>query len=73
MNEKTKDILIRAGKTFWQAALAYLLGGRRSAAGGADRLEHGQAAPALARRRQLRAAGFSAVYNGIVRPRLGGE
>ena len=25
MNEKTKDILIRAGKTFWQAALAYLL------------------------------------------------
>ena len=25
MNENTKDILIRAGKTFWQAALAYLL------------------------------------------------
>ena len=28
MNEKTKDILIRAGKTFWQAALAYLLAPR---------------------------------------------
>lgn len=25
MNEKIKDILIRAAKTFWQAALAYLL------------------------------------------------
>ena len=58
MNEKTKDILIRAGKTFWQEALTDWSTGKQlllSLAVGAA------------------AAGFSAVYNGIVRPRLGGE
>ena len=69
MNEKTKDILIRAGKTFWQA---YLL---------ADAAVLQEALTDWSAGKQLllslavgaAAAGFSAVYNGIVRPRLGGE
>lgn len=72
MNENTKDILIRAGKTFWQAALAYLL---------ADAAVLQQALADWSTGRQILlslsvgavAAGFSAVYNGVVRPRLGGE
>ena len=72
MNENTKDILIRAGKTFWQAALAYLL---------ADTAVLQQALTDWGAGKQILlsltvgavAAGFSAVYNGIVRPRLGGE
>ena len=72
MNEKTKDILIRAGKTFWQAALAYLL---------ADAAVLQEALTDWSTGKQLlfslavgaAAAGFSAVYNGIVRPRLGGS
>ena len=64
MNEKTKDILIRAGKTFWQAALAYLL---------ADAAVLQEAQLLLSLAVGAAAAGFSAVYNGIVRPRLGGE
>ena len=72
MNENTKDILIRAGKTFWQAALAYLL---------ADAAVLQQALTDWSTGRQILlsltvgavAAGFSAVYNGVVRSRLGGE
>ena len=72
MNENTKDILIRAGKTFWQAALAYLL---------ADTAVLQQALTDWGTGKQILpslpvgavAAGFSAVYNGVVRPRLGGE
>lgn len=71
MNEKTKDILIRAGKTFWQAALAYLL---------ADAAVLQQALTDRSGGRQLLfslavgalAAGFSAVYNGVVRPWIEG-
>lgn len=72
MNETMKDILIRAGKTFWQAALAYLL---------ADAAVLQEALTSWNTGRQLMvslavgamAAGFSAVYNGVIRPRLGGE
>ena len=72
MNENTKDILIRAGKTFWQAALAYLL---------ADAAVLQQALTDWSTGKQIllslavgaAAAGFSAVYNGVILPRLGGE
>ena len=72
MNENTKDILIRAGKTFWQASLAYLL---------ADAAVLQQALIDWSTGKQIllslavgaAAAGFSAVYNGVIRPRLGGE
>ena len=72
MNENTKDILIRAGKTFWQAALAYLL---------ADAAVLQQALTDWSTGRQIllslavgaAAAGVRAVYNGVIRPRLGGE
>ena len=72
MNEKTKDILIRAGKTFWQAALAYLLA---DAAVLQEALTDWSAGKQLLLSLAVGAAtaGFSAVYNGIVRPRLGGE
>ena len=72
MNENTKDILIRAGKTFWQAALAYLL---------ADAAVLQQALTDWSTGKQIllslavgaMAAGFSAVYNAVVRPRLEGK
>ena len=71
-NEHTQDLLIRAGKTFWQAALAYLL---------ADAAVLQQALTDWSTGKQIllslavgaAAAGFSAVYNGVIRPRLGGE
>ena len=72
MNENTKDILIRAGKTFWQAALAYLLADAAVLQqaltdwGAGKQIQHSHTVGAVA-------AGFSAVYNGVVRPRLGGE
>ena len=72
MNEHTKDILIRAGKTFWQAALAYLL---------ADAAVLQQALTEWSTGKQLLlslgigalAAGLSAVYNGVVAPQPGGK
>ena len=72
MNENTKDILIRAGKTFWQAALAYLL---------ADAAVLQQALTDWSTGKQIllslavcpAAAGLSAVYIGVIRPRLGWE
>ena len=69
MTEKTKDTWIRAARTFWQAALAYLL---------ADATVLQEALTEWSRGRQLlltlfvgaAAAGFSAVYNGVIRPLL---
>lgn len=52
MNEKTKDILIRAGKTFWQAALAYLLADAAVLQEALTDWSTGKAAPALACRRR---------------------
>ena len=65
MTVNWKDILIRALKTFWQAALAYLI----AAASGANFFEGdksrtfwiGLATSALA-------AGLSAAYNGVIKP-----
>ena len=69
MSEKTKDVLIRAGKTFWQAALAYLL---------ADISVLQEALTDVKAGRQVLitlavgavAAGLSAVYNGLIAPLL---
>ena len=72
MNDNIKDILIRAGKTFWQAALAYLLTDaavlQRALTdwGGEEHLLITLSVGAIA-------AGLSAVYNGVVRPNLKGE
>ena len=59
-----KDIILRAVKTFWQAAIAYLVA---SLGAGADLFEgeviSGLLIGALA-------AGISASWNGVVQPRL---
>lgn len=72
MNEKTKDILSRAARTFWQAMLAHLL---------ADATVLSQALSGWSRGRQILltlfvgavAAGLSAVYNGVICPLLEDE
>ena len=71
MNELTKDVLVRAGKTFWQAALAYLLA---DAAVLREALADWGSGRALLLSLAVgaAAAGFSAVYNGVIRPLLGG-
>ena len=66
MNENKKDVLIRAGRTFWQAMLAYLL---------ADAAVLQEALCDWSRGRHMLltlfigavAAGLSAVYNGLLR------
>ena len=71
MNERQKDIWVRAVRTFWQAMLAHLL---------ADTTVLSEALSGWSRGRQLLltlfvgavAAGLSAVYNGVVRPLLEG-
>ena len=72
MNERWKDVAVRAVRTFWQAALGYLLAdapalqrmlAERGAAAGALRL---MLIGALA-------AGLSALYNGVLRPLLEAE
>lgn len=69
MSDKTKDVLCRAAKTFWQAALGYLLADaallREALTWPMDQtvlvtLFVGAAA-----------AGFSAIYNGVIKPLLG--
>lgn len=70
MNEKCRDVLLRAVKTFWQAALAYLLTD-------AALLKEALTAPGDGKCMLFSlligaiAAGFSAIYNGLVRPALG--
>lgn len=68
MSEKTKDVLIRALKTFWQAALGYLLAD-------AALLQHALTVPVkdsilVTLLAGAAAAGFSAIYNGIIKPLL---
>jgi hypothetical protein len=66
MNEKQKDVLTRAWRTFWQAMLAYLL---------ADATLLQEALCDWSRGRHMLltlfigavAAGLSAVYNGLLR------
>lgn len=70
MSEKTKDVCLRAAKTFWQAALGYLLADAallREAL--TVPLERSLWATLLA---GAAAAGFSAIYNGFFKPVLEG-
>lgn len=68
MNEKTKDVLIRALKTFWQAALGYLLADAALLQAALTvPLKDSILATLLA---GAAAAGFSAIYNGIIEPML---
>ena len=78
MKEKVKDVLIRAAKTFWQAAAAYLVATFGTQLAGIDVFNAealgnviiGLGVGAIA-------AGLSAAWNGVVQPRLdklkGGE
>lgn len=72
MSEKTKDVLNRALKTFWQAALAYLLADVSVLQTALTDVKAGKqvlitlAVGAVA-------AGLSAVYNGLVKPLLEGR
>jgi len=71
MNEKQKDVLFRAARTFWQAMLAYWM---------ADATVLQQALSDWTRGRHVllmlfiggAAAGLSAVYNAVLLPWLGG-
>ena len=70
--EKRKDVLVRAGRTFWQAMLAYLLADAT--------MLHTALTDFGNRKRALLvffvgavAAGLSAVYNGVIMPMLQGE
>ena len=68
MNEKTKDVLIRALKTFWQAALGYLLADAALLQKALTvPMKESILATLLA---GAAAAGFSAIYNGIIEPML---
>lgn len=69
MKETTKDVLIRALKTFWQAAVAYLLADVTVLQSALTDLSAGKRV-LLTLGVGAVAAGLSAVYNGIVRPGL---
>jgi len=71
MSERIKDICVRALKTFWQAALGYLLADAallREAL--TIPLERSLWATLLA---GAAAAGFSALYNGFLKPAAEGK
>lgn len=71
MKNKVKDVLIRAAKTFWQAAAAYLVATFGTQLAGVDIFNAealgnvliGLAVGALA-------AGLSATWNGVIAPGL---
>ena len=69
MNEKQKDVLSRACRTFWQALLAYLLA---DAAVLQEALWDWSAGKQVLLSLAIGAlaAGLSAVYNGVVLPLL---
>ena len=72
MNELQKDILSRAVRTFWQAMLAYLLADAtvlQEALSCWDRGKHVLLTLFIG----AAAAGFSAVYNGVLLPWLEGN
>ena len=71
MSEKTKDVLIRALKTFWQAALAYLLADVTVLQSALTDMKAGKHM-LLALAVGAAAAGFSAVYNGVIKTWLDG-
>lgn len=69
MNEKWKDVLCRAGKTFWQACLGYLLADAALLHAALTDIETGKRVLVTLFVGAV-AAGFSAVYNGIIKPLL---
>ena len=69
MNEFQKDVLCRAARTFWQAMLAYLLADVTVLQEALCRWSRGRQA-LLSLAVGAVAAGFSAVYNGVVLPLL---
>lgn len=70
MSERTMDVCVRALKTFWQAALGYLLADaallREALTLPMERTVYVTLLAGAA------AAGFSAVYNGLMKPLLEG-
>lgn len=72
MKYETGDVLCRAVKTFWQAMLAYLLADVTVLQEALSDWQTGKRVLLTLGVGAL-AAGFSAVYNGIVKPLLGGK
>ena len=71
MNEKMKDVLIRALKTFWQAALASIVAALGSGAIGMEIFQDNTWVKVLVSIAiGAVASGFSAIYNGIIKPLL---
>ena len=71
MSEKMKDVWVRALKTFWQAALGYLLADAALLREALTLpLERSLWATLLA---GAAAAGFSAIYNGLLKPMVEGR
>ena len=71
MKPETKDVLIRALKTFWQAALASIVAALGSGAIGMEIFNDNTWVKVLASIGiGAVASGFSAIYNGIIKPLL---
>lgn len=71
MNEKTKDVLIRALKTFWQAALASIVAALGSGAIGMEIFQDNTWVKVLASIGiGAVASGLSAIYNGLIKPAI---
>lgn len=71
MNEKMKDVLIRALKTFWQAALASIVAAIGSGAIGLEIFQDNTWVKVLVSIIiGAVASGLSAIYNGLIKPWL---
>ena len=71
MKAKIKDVLIRAGKTFWQAAVAYLAAAFSTQLAGLDLFDvEALKNVGISISIGALAAGLSATWNGVVAPVL---
>ena len=71
MNDKTKDVLIRALKTFWQAARASIVAAIGSGAIGLEIFQDNTWKKVLISVIiGAVASGLSAVYNGLIKPAI---
>ena len=71
MNEKVKDVLIRATKTFWQAVVAYFATSFGTQIAGVDVLDFDALKNvAIGLIVGAVAAGLSASWNGVIQPAL---
>ena len=71
MNPETKDVLIRALKTFWQAALASIVAAIGSGAIGLEIFQDNTWVKVLVSIIiGAVASGLSAIYNGLIKPWL---